>query len=72
MDFMEKLLKSDDMDTALVITGHFIALNHPFSTKNVANMFLDHIFKLHDLPTTIVSDRDRNSLAYSRQVCLKN
>ena len=43
----------------LTKVGHFIALAHPFSAKQVAQIFLDNIFRLHGLPESIVSDRDR-------------
>lgn len=38
--------------------GHFMALSHPYTTKDVAKVFFDQVFKLHGLPSTIVSDRD--------------
>lgn len=38
--------------------AHFLALSHPFTAAGVANLFLNHIYKLHGLPTAIVSDRD--------------
>ncbi|WVZ82556.1 hypothetical protein U9M48_029810 [Paspalum notatum var. saurae] len=39
--------------------GHFIALAHPFTAASVATVFFDHIYRLHGLPESIVSDRDR-------------
>lgn len=33
-------------------------LAHPYTAKDIAQLFLDNIFKLHGLPSTIVSDRD--------------
>ena len=37
---------------------HFIPLSHPYTAIKMASLFLAHIFKLHGLPTSIVSDRD--------------
>ncbi|GAA0148587.1 hypothetical protein LIER_07986 [Lithospermum erythrorhizon] len=39
--------------------SHFIALSHPFTTTTIAQFFLDHIYKLHGMPTHIISDKDR-------------
>jgi hypothetical protein len=36
----------------------FCALPHSFIPFLVALVFLDHIFKLHGMPTSIVSDHD--------------
>ena len=38
--------------------AHFIPLSHPYSAKDVAQAYLDNIFKLHGIPNSIVSDRD--------------
>lgn len=35
------------------------AARHPFSASGVAKAFMDNIYKLHGLPSAIVSDRDR-------------
>ena len=65
MDFVEGLLKSNGKDVILVVVdrltkyAHFLSLSHPYSASSVATLFLDNIFKLHGLPTTIVTDRDR-------------
>ena len=38
--------------------GHFVALAHPFTAVQVAQAFMDNIFKLHGLHA-IISDRDK-------------
>ncbi|CAD6266205.1 unnamed protein product [Miscanthus lutarioriparius] len=39
--------------------AHFVPLRHPFSASGVAKAFMDNIYKLHGLPSAIISDRDR-------------
>lgn len=38
--------------------AHFIPLGHPYTTSIVAQEFIEHVFKLHGMPMTIVSDID--------------
>lgn len=38
--------------------AHFMALSHPYTASTVAQLFLDHIYKLHDFPKSIITDRD--------------
>lgn len=65
MDFIEKLPKYEGYDTILVVVdrfskyAHFMALKHPFSAQQVAQILLDQVVKLHGLPKTIVSGRDK-------------
>ncbi|GKD51321.1 putative mitochondrial protein [Tanacetum coccineum] len=39
--------------------AHFIPVTHPYTSKTISQLFLDHIYKLHGLPKSIVSDRDK-------------
>lgn len=65
MDFIEGLPLSHGKNVILVIVdrftkaGHFLALSHPFTATQVAQLFLDNIYRLHGLPKTITSDRDK-------------
>ena len=65
MDFIEGLSKSRGHSVIMVVVdrlskyAHFLALSHLYTTLVVAQMFLDHIYKLHGLPQSIVSDRDK-------------
>lgn len=65
MDFIEGLPRSGSANCILVVVGrfskfsHFIPLLHPFTAQQVAQLFLDNVYRLHGMPTHIVSDRDR-------------
>ncbi|KAL0439603.1 UNVERIFIED_CONTAM: Transposon Ty3-G Gag-Pol polyprotein [Sesamum latifolium] len=65
MDFIEGLPVSEGKDSIMVVVdrltkySHFLALKHPYTATSVAKVFFDHICKLHGLPVSIVSDRDR-------------
>ena len=69
MDFIDGLPKSQGRTVIMVVVdpltkyAHFIGLTHPYTTKSVAQLFLDHVFKLHGLPNIIVSDKDAISPA---------
>jgi hypothetical protein len=64
MDFMEGLFKSNDKKIIFMVMDkfskyiYFLTLAHPYSTTTVATIFMYHVYKLHSLPGSIVSDRD--------------
>jgi hypothetical protein len=64
MDFIAGLHKSDNKSVIMVVVdrlfkyAHLCALQHPFTTSIVAQVFMDNIFKLYGIPHYIVSDRD--------------
>jgi len=64
MDFNRGLPKSRNKSVIMVVVdrlskhAHFCALPHLFTSTLVAQSFMDHISKLHGMPTSILSDRD--------------
>ena len=65
MDFIEGLPVLESANAILVVVdkfskfAHFIALKHPFTAQSVAQLFLDNVYRLHGLPKSIISDRDK-------------
>jgi hypothetical protein len=64
MDFIAGLPKSRNKSVIMVVVdhlskyAHFCALQHPFTTSIVAQIFMDWVFKLHGMPHSIVFYRD--------------
>jgi hypothetical protein len=65
MDFVEGLPKSASASAILFVVdkfskfNHFIPLCHPFTAATVAKAFMDHVYRYHGLPKSIISDRDK-------------
>ena len=65
LDFVEGLPKYEGFEVILVVVdrftkyAHFFALKHPYSALTVARVLYDGVVKLHGLPQTMVSDRDK-------------
>lgn len=65
LDFIDRLPFSLGKDCIMVVVdrltkvGHFTALSYPYSATAVPQLFLDNIYKLHGMPQTIFSDRDK-------------
>ena len=64
MDFIVGLPKAGNNYVIMVVVyrlskyAHFCDLPHPFRPVLVAQVFMDQIFKLHGIPTSIVSDHN--------------
>jgi hypothetical protein len=65
MDFIEGLPQSNKYNSILTVVdrltkyAHFVPLSHPYTTSDIADLFVKHIYKLHGSPSIIISDRDR-------------
>lgn len=65
MDFIIGLLLSKGYSIIFVVIvclskfAHFAPLQSNFTTPQVAEVFLDIVVKLHELPTSIVPDHDK-------------
>ncbi|XP_052478994.1 uncharacterized protein LOC128034540 [Gossypium raimondii] len=65
MDFIEGLPNSNTRNSILVVVdhltkyGHFLALMHPCTAKDVAFKYLNQVYKLYDMPDSIISDWDQ-------------
>lgn len=64
LDFIEGLPRSVGYNCILVVVdkfskyAHFLSLSHPYTALQMAVAYMNNVFKLHGLPTAIVSDHD--------------
>jgi IS30 family transposase len=65
MDFIEGLPLSNGFSVILVVVDrftkyiHFVPIKHTYSASSIAQVFMDHIVKLHGIRKSIVCDRDK-------------
>jgi hypothetical protein len=73
MDFIVKLPVSHGYDSIWVVcdrltrAAHFVPCNETISAPDLAWLFLDRIFRLHGLPSSIISDRGSVFVSNFRQ-----
>jgi len=64
MDFIDGLPLSMGYSVIWVIVdcltkfAHFLPLKHPYTAEKLAQLFISQLFKIHGMPTSIISDRD--------------
>jgi hypothetical protein len=64
MDFIMGLPKSGNKSLVMVVVdhiskyAHLCGLQNPFTASIVAQIFTDHVFKIHAMPHSIVSNQD--------------
>jgi hypothetical protein len=64
MYFVEALPKVHGKSVILTVVdrlskaAHFVPLGHPYTATTVAHVFFAEVVRLHNIPATIVSDRD--------------
>jgi len=65
VDFITGLPMSFGYTVILVVVdlltkyAHFMPLKTEYTSKSVAEVFMNNVVKLHDMPKSIVSDRDK-------------
>lgn len=65
MDFIEGLLKSLGADMVMVVVdrftkySHFLTLTTHYIAKEIAQLYFEHKHKVHGLPRSIITDRDK-------------
>lgn len=71
MDFIKGLPRARDFYSIMVVVdrlskfGHFIHLKHPFTAKQVAEVFTETIVSKHGTPRSLITNRDKIFLSHS-------
>lgn len=69
MDFIVKLPVSQGFDSILVVVdrltkmAHFLPCNETIDAPGLAQLYIKHIFRIHGLPESIISDRGSTFLS---------
>ncbi|TYK04949.1 ty3-gypsy retrotransposon protein [Cucumis melo var. makuwa] len=64
MDFVEGLPTAGNMNAIMIVVdrlskyAYFVTLRHPFSAKQVAEVFIDKVIRKHGVPKAIITDQD--------------
>ncbi|KAE9261025.1 hypothetical protein PR003_g34110, partial [Phytophthora rubi] len=79
MDFITDLPRTKrDVDSIWVVVDrltkrcHFVPTTKTVTAEGVARLFIDNIWKLHGMPSNIVSDRDRKFVSKFWQYVFKS
>uniref|UniRef100_A0A670KDA0 Gypsy retrotransposon integrase-like protein 1 n=1 Tax=Podarcis muralis TaxID=64176 RepID=A0A670KDA0_PODMU len=65
IDFMTDLPRSRGKTAVMVVVDlltkmcHFIACSHAVTAEETARLFVEHIFRLHGIPSRVISDRGK-------------
>ena len=65
MDFIEGLPLSNGYSVIMVVVdhlfkyAHFVGLKRSFIATTIAKAFVSNVVRLHGIPTSIVSDKDK-------------
>ena len=71
MDFITGLPSSHGFIASMAVVdrlskfAHFGPLKFDFNRKQVADVFITHVVKLHGIPNSIVSSRDKVFVSFS-------
>lgn len=75
IDFIEGLPKSGGKQVIFMMVdrmsnyAHFMPLRHPFTALNLAQSFLDNVYKLHGLPNSMLVTKKNFSLVLFGKIC---
>lgn len=64
MDFIEGLPPSGGANCILVVVdtfskyAHFLPVTHPYTATQIAQLYMDNVYKIHGMPEALISDRD--------------
>lgn len=64
LDFVEGLPTSGRANCILVMIdtfskyAHFLPVSHPYTAQQIAQLYIDQIYRLHGMPEALILDRD--------------